>query len=249
MSAFDRAGPRWSASAVVVVAVHGLAIAAGLWWAARPPARVAAAAPEAVMVDLAPLPQAPPAPPVALPPGPRQQQQTPQRPVVPPTPPEPPLPPEVTPEVEEPRPPSPPQPPRDDSIPEQAETVDRSLAPPEVRAPAAARYAAQQTASGAPGAAVASWQGTLLGHLQRYRRYPRAAERAHQQGVAYVRFAVDRQGNVSDARIGRSTGHPALDEEGVATVQRASPLPPPPPDVAGDPVEVMVPVEFFVKKR
>lgn len=94
-----------------------------------------------------------------------------------------------------------------------------------------------------------TWQGVLLGHLEQHRRYPRAAERLRQQGVAYVRFAVDRQGNARNIRIGQSSGHPLLDAETLDTVRRGSPVPPPPPEIGGDPVEVMVPVAFFIRRR
>lgn len=95
---------------------------------------------------------------------------------------------------------------------------------------------------------MTTWQSALLGHLAQYRRYPRQAERNHQQGIAYVRFAVDREGHVLGSRVERSSGHPLLDQETLATLHRASPVPPPPKAIQGDPVEVVVPVMFFLRK-
>lgn len=233
---------RWSGSLLIVLAVHGLAVGAALWWPTRTPPPADAAI-QAVMVELAPLPEAPAQPATALPPGPRQVEQhkvTPaprQKPVLPSEP--------------EPLAEQPPQP--DEAAPEETPSdtanVDQSSAPPEVQAWPSESSAARQTVSGTPGAAAETWRGLLLGHLEQHRRYPRQAERMRQQGVAYVRFSVDRQGAVSAIRIGRSSGHPLLDEATIATVQRGNPVPPPPAAIGGDPVEVMVPVEFFLHRR
>ncbi|QCW26404.1 energy transducer TonB [Lysobacter enzymogenes] len=120
---------------------------------------------------------------------------------------------------------------------------------PDLSAPAATTYAAPQSVSGRRDDAVAQWQNLLLGHLEKFRRYPRQAQRLNQQGVAYVRFAVDRGGAVSQIRIGRSSGYPALDAGTLETVRLAAPVPAPPAQIQGDPVEVMVPVAFFIRGR
>lgn len=64
-----------------------------------------------------------------------------------------------------------------------------------------------------------------------------------------MRFAVARDGVVSAVVLGRSSGFALLDQETLDTVQRASPVPAPPAEVAGDPVQVMVPVSFFLRGR
>ncbi|GAB3043238.1 energy transducer TonB [Stenotrophomonas tumulicola] len=233
---------RWSTSLAIVLGVHAAGIALALWWNAHAPDVPTELPPEALMVELAARPEAPPAPPRELPPGPLQREQhRPQpRPVAKID-----LPPDDAEEADatlrrdEQR----------EDEPTDQHDVAQSSAPPDVQADASQRHAAAQTVSGVRGDAVVSWQGLLLGHLQQYRRYPRQAERLRQQGVAYVRFAVDRQGNASNVRIGRSSGHLLLDEETLATVQRGSPLPAPPDDVPGNPVEVMVPVEFFLHRQ
>lgn len=242
MSSDRRSLLRWSISLGIVLGLHGAGIALALWWNAHTADGVIELPPEALMVELAAQPEAPPAPPLALPPGPLQREQhRPQpRPVAKSE-----LPPDDAPDalasVRRDATPAP--------EPADAHDVAQSSAPPEVQAQASHHFAAAQTVSGARNDAAVSWQGLLLGHLQQYRRYPRQAERLRQQGVAHVRFAVDRQGNASNVRIGRSSGHPLLDEETLATVRRGSPLPAPPDDVPGDPVEVMVPVEFFLQRR
>jgi periplasmic protein TonB len=93
-------------------------------------------------------------------------------------------------------------------------------------------------------AARTTWQAQLLGWLSRHKRYPRAAQEQRQQGTAYLGFALDRQGRVLSFRLDRSSGFAVLDEEVAALIQRAQPLPAPPPDLPGTRFELVVPVEF-----
>lgn len=233
----------WWISLALVLLLHALLAVAAIWWSARKAPPVASAPAAAVMLELAPLPQAPPAPPRAQPPGPPQQAQRQQREPAP----KPPLPPLPTRTGGELPPPQTVQPSVEQ--PEADRDVDRTQAPPDVAAPPSTRYAAQQNTAGERSTVAATWQAQLLGHLQQHRRYPRQAERLRQQGVSYVRFAVARDGRVSAIALGRSSGFALLDAETLATVQRASPVPPPPVEVQGDPVEVMVPVAFFIRGR
>ncbi|MGO1718898.1 MAG: energy transducer TonB [Luteimonas sp.] len=239
-------GLRWAASLGAVLAAHGLLATAAVLLAHTGPVIADQAPMEAVMVELAPEPEAPPAPPTDIPPGPPQREQ--QRPEPQPRP-EPKVfetPPLEEPEVQDPEPPEEPEEAREQDVPSDAASIQQTLAPPQVDARQSSRYAALQTVSGASGQMAADWQGLLLGHLEQYRRYPRQAQRRRLEGTAHVRFQIDRQGNVYNPRIGRSSGHAPLDEETLATVRRASPVPAPPADIPGDPVEVLVPVNFFI---
>lgn len=95
--------------------------------------------------------------------------------------------------------------------------------------------------------AIADFQRTLLRHLNRHKRYPPGARAKREQGVVYIRFAMDRRGHVLSAGIERPSRIAPLDEEGLALLRRAEPLPTPPAEVAGDPVEFIVPVEFSLR--
>ena len=86
----------------------------------------------------------------------------------------------------------------------------------------------------------------MLARLERFRHYPRAAQVAREQGVAYVHVRIDRQGRVLSVALQRSSGHASLDEEALQTFHRAQPLPAPPASLP-DPVELEVPVEFFLR--
>jgi protein TonB len=111
-------------------------------------------------------------------------------------------------------------------------------------APAAAP---QASASSAP-AARASWQTQLVAWIEKYKRYPRVAQEQRQQGVVYLRFAMDRHGRVTSSQINKSSGFELLDDEVLALIQRAQPLPAPPPEVPGDQINLVVPVAFSLHR-
>ena len=245
-------GLRWAVALGVALFAHLAALGLAMWQRApvEPPPPALAA--QAVMVELAPAPAAPAAPPSPLPPGPPQRERTPAAP----------RPPAARPAepVQDDAPPQSPPPARSVQQDPAAERAPAAMAavaaaaaadtaPPSVPSPRAERPVAPQALSGAAATqAAASWQAQLLGHLERSKRYPRPAQRRRQEGVAQVRFSVDRTGKVSGAAIATTSGYPVLDAETLATVRRASPLPPPPDAIAGDPVEVVVPVEFFIAR-
>ncbi len=93
---------------------------------------------------------------------------------------------------------------------------------------------------------VPSWRDTLLRRLNEAKRYPSRARRLRQEGVGYLRFEMDMEGRVLASGIARSSGYPLLDEETLALLRRAAPLPRPPKALAGQRLEFVVPVEFFL---
>jgi protein TonB len=88
----------------------------------------------------------------------------------------------------------------------------------------------------------------LLRHLERYKHYPVASRRQHEQGVVYLRFKMNESGNVLAASIERSSGYAALDEEVEGMIKRADPLPQPPATMAAAAqLEMVVPVQFYLR--
>jgi protein TonB len=114
---------------------------------------------------------------------------------------------------------------------------------PETAAPKAAPASSAPRASDGPD----SWEGRVLAALNKRLRYPRAAQLRRQQGVPWVRFVMDREGKVLSVRLERSSGIADLDREAVALPKRAQPLPKPPADRPGSALELVVPVEFFLR--
>ena len=90
--------------------------------------------------------------------------------------------------------------------------------------------------------ALPNWKTQLVAKLERSKRYP--SEARGDQGIAQLAFSVDRQGGVHNARIVRSSGSSVLDHETLALVQRAQPLPPPPPEVSGAQIPILVPIRY-----
>jgi protein TonB len=86
----------------------------------------------------------------------------------------------------------------------------------------------------------------LYAHLAEYKHYPRASLQAHIQGTVIVRFTIDRDGRVAAKSIVTGSGHADLDAEALATLDRAQPLPAPPPEMTA-PRELVVPIQFSVK--
>ena len=101
---------------------------------------------------------------------------------------------------------------------------------------------ASQAREGASGAATdPRWVSRLQAHLQRYRSKVRATPDRN-AGVVKVRFSIDDSGNVLSVALAQSSGMPELDDNAVATVRRASPVPPPPPGMSRR--SFVIPVAF-----
>ncbi len=60
-------------------------------------------------------------------------------------------------------------------------------------------------------------------------------------------FTMDRAGHVLSAALVRSSGSPALDEEAVALIHRAEPMPPMPAEMQGPTVTLTVPITFALR--
>lgn len=250
---------RWLVSAAVVLAVHATVVAIML----KPKDPILSAEPAAaIVVEFAPLAVAPSAELIDVAPGP-QQETTEQVPVETPELVEKPvagrevtLAPPEEPKIEAPPAPQPevvvppakpvrheaPKPPRRN---QPAQT--RSAPRPEQATAAIAAAPTQGLPSDWVSNALPSWKGQVVAILQRNKRYPAEAEARHEQGTAQLAFSIDRRGHVTASRIARSSGFPALDQETLALVRRASPFPPPPPDVRGAQISLTVPIRFAIR--
>lgn len=59
---------------------------------------------------------------------------------------------------------------------------------------------------------------------------------------------MSRDGRVLAVRIERAAGVASLDQEGLDLLQRAQPLPPLPPDQPGESLELVVPIQFYLRR-
>ncbi|WP_047226180.1 energy transducer TonB family protein [Pseudomonas brassicacearum] len=240
---------RYSGSLAVVLGVHALAIALALNWTSNPPIELP---PQAMMVELAPVPAPPPPAPPKV--------------VTPPQPPKPveelPLPkiaeaekPEISvpkPVKPKPKPPKPkpkpvekkPEPPKEEPSEQKPSDTQPTKAPTEKSAqPAPGPSPAQM-------AAKASWQGTLLAHLGKYKKYPASAQSRGKEGLNRLRFVVDAEGNVLSFELVSKSGNAALDRATLEMIRRAQPLPKPPADMlVNGSIEIVAPFVYSIDKR
>jgi len=134
------------------------------------------------------------------------------------------------------------------------QSADQAVAAPLTTAPPRVDAAEQQVAvAPSPGSAAAAarakaaWERSLVSHLNRFKRYPDAARARRNEGDVAVQFTIDRAGGVIASRIIRSSGSPALDEEALAVLQRANPLPAPPGHVNGSTFDLTLPIQFRIR--
>lgn len=124
-------------------------------------------------------------------------------------------------------------------------------APAAAKPVAAKPVAAKPVAASSPPAsstAAPDWQGKLIARLIQVRRYPRSALAHRQEGIVYLHVRMDRAGHVLSADIATSSGIDALDDETLALIHRADPLPPPPAEVTGDQIDLTVPIQFSLSR-
>jgi len=137
---------------------------------------------------------------------------------------------------------------RQKQSPDQASAAPLTMAPPRVDVEAAPSSAAPAPATSASLARVqASWEKALINHLNRHKRYPDAARSRSAQGVVVVAFRLDRSGQLVASQITQSSGSAALDEEALAVLKRASPMPAPPEQIAGPMLDLGLPIQFRIR--
>jgi periplasmic protein TonB len=254
----------WSICFAAALLFHGAGVAALL--ARWNEESDLTANPPVVMIDLAPAPVAPTTTPTDVPPDPIESKQQidpdpqPEKPV------------EETKVEPEPQPEEKP-PEKVDVKPDNSPKPELSVMPPPkpvekpkekkekpkhkmasvAHAPSAAEQRAERAASPSAGAnsnnpnAVPNWKSQLVAQLERNKRYPSEAQARGDQGVVRLSFSIDRSGGVHNARIVGSSGSSALDQATLSLVARAAPLPPPPPEVPGAQIPIVVPIRYNMR--
>ena len=98
-----------------------------------------------------------------------------------------------------------------------------------------------------PNAAIVAFQMDLLRKVNRNLRYPQSSRVNLEEGVVLVRFTMDRKGNVSNVAVEKGSDFPLLNDEAIAVLMRAQPFPPPPRELAGDTIDMVLPVKFSLR--
>jgi len=92
--------------------------------------------------------------------------------------------------------------------------------------------------------AVELFTNNLAFHISKFKKYPRIAMRRNWQGMVLVRMVMLDNGNIQSLSIEKSSGYDVLDNEAMKMIERSKPLPKPPDILAGDEVNIYVPVSF-----
>jgi protein TonB len=130
-----------------------------------------------------------------------------------------------------------------------ATAPQEAKAPPPVDAPPAEKpVGPKQGASSKPSEAQITWEKAVALHLNKHKRYPGEARDKKEEGVATVWFSIDRSGKVITGRLQKSCGSTMLDKEALEMLNRASPFPRPPTDLASLEFNFSLPVRFQIKK-
>jgi protein TonB len=252
---------RWCGCLLAALSAHALAFVMIVHWRAEQSFAVPGGLP--IAVALAPVPVAPETKADDAPPAPVPSQAAPDSAPQQPTPDEPPPKPEAVQKdalpQEQPAPVSaetlpaqiallpPPRPAKEHEAPVRKphprSRASIDSAPPRAEQKATHAAAATGIAAHDP-AAVPNWKSRLVAQIERHKRYPAAAEARGEQGTAQVAFKVDRRGGVHGAHLVRSSGSSALDSDALAWLARATPLPPPPPEVSGTLIPIVVPLRY-----
>jgi len=134
-----------------------------------------------------------------------------------------------------------------------------AVAPAAPAAPAAAasaRPAAENavlpasTAAAAPAQAdlLAAYRRQLAELFARHQEYPRVAALRGWEGEVRLRLTVARKGNLLHIEVERSSGYGILDQHALNMVNELSGLPALPAALEGNEIQVLVPVNYKLKK-
>lgn len=104
-------------------------------------------------------------------------------------------------------------------------------------------------AGGATAARKQSYFGELAAHLARHQRYPVEARRRKVSGVVTLHFRFNAKGDVTEFAVTKSAGHRLLDDEAIAMLKRAQPLPPIPEELGADSINISLPIEFSLRRK
>ena len=95
-----------------------------------------------------------------------------------------------------------------------------------------------------------SWQGMVVSHLNKHKKYPSNALLSGFEGVVYVRVKIAANGEVLSVLLTKGSKFEILNNEATELFNRASPLPSPPSEMMGSDRDLTLnfPIEFNIKK-
>ena len=107
---------------------------------------------------------------------------------------------------------------------------------------------AVQQVSAATNKDVRAYFDKVSAHINRFRQDLVANASLYGEGKVVVAVRVARDGRVLEVEVRQSSGRAPLDDAEVHAVWRASPLPPPPPELVGNPVTLVMPITYMMPR-
>jgi protein TonB len=138
-------------------------------------------------------------------------------------------------------------PPKEETKPPEPPSRNRSTGTAQARAAAAKNSSNCAPRVSALPAVVHNWESSLVVHIERFKRYPAEASARGEKGIVQVAFTVDHEGWVSFKHVVRSSGSTILDQEALAMLDRAQPLPRPPDRITTSELSFVIPVRFNIR--
>jgi periplasmic protein TonB len=129
----------------------------------------------------------------------------------------------------------------------EAEIALQEPQPPKPEPPQEQKLATAPPAAAPSVAAMRRWETELVAHIERFKRYPPKARTRGDQGLAEVAFTIDRNGLVHGTHIVQSSGSLELDQEALAMLVRAQPVPLPRDRRLSDELSFTIPVRFNMR--
>jgi len=118
--------------------------------------------------------------------------------------------------------------------------------PQKLEPPAEEKQATAPQQAKTPPRSVTRWQSLLAAHIEHFKRYPAEARSRGEHGIATVAFTIDHEGHLLTSRIVQSSGSTTLDQETLAMLARAQPMPRPPDQLLDGELCFVVPVLFNI---
>jgi protein TonB len=94
---------------------------------------------------------------------------------------------------------------------------------------------------------LAAYRDRLAAHLKPYQRYPALARTRREEGLVLVDVTIRRDGGIVSMTIQQGSGSQLLDDEALATLKRADPLPAMPAEVPGTTMALKFPLRFHLE--
>lgn len=102
----------------------------------------------------------------------------------------------------------------------------------------------QQRQSGGRKGDAQGYFAELMAWLNRHKDYPAELKKNKQQGVVVLTFSINKNGNVTSAKIKKSSGHAQLDNAALAMLAQADPVPSIPNSMGRERLLLTIPVEY-----